>query len=115
MKPLRALLAGWASGGLGAVIGSILGRALGHSGLFIGAIAGGIVAVAIAARLLVTVEWLPASSYRGALVGGLLGFAVAIPIAVTNLSTPLVPIASGALVGVGLLFGAGATKGSRVP
>lgn len=115
MKPLRALLAGWVFGGLGAGVGSVLGRAFGHTGLFIGAAARGTLAVALVARVLTKIAWLPAASYRGALVGGLLGFAVAIPIAVTNLHTPIIPIASGALVGVGLLFGAGAVAGSRAP
>jgi hypothetical protein len=115
LKPLRTLLAGWAFGGLGAALGSVLGRAFGHTGLFVGAGAGGSLAVALVAKLLIKVEWLPASSYRGALAGGLLGFAIAIPIAVTNLRTPIVPLASCALVGVGLLFGAGAAAGSRAP
>ena len=115
LKPLRALLAGWVCAGLGTGIGSVLGRAFGHNGLFIGATAGGILAVALVARVLIKIGWLPAASYRSALAGGLVGFAVAIPIAVTNLHTPIIPIASCALAGVGLLFGAGTVAGSRTP
>jgi Na+-transporting NADH:ubiquinone oxidoreductase subunit NqrB len=113
VKPLRALLAGWVFGGLGAGVGSVLGRAFGHKGLFIGAVAGGILSIALVARVLIKIAWLPAASYRGALAGGLVGFAVAIPIAVTNLRTPIIPLASCALIGVGLLFGAGTVAGSR--
>lgn len=111
MKPLRVLLAGWALGGLGAVIGSILGNAFGRTGLFVGAVLGGSLAVAALAKVLVKLVWLPPNSFRAALAGGLLGFAIAVPIAVANLHTPIIPIASCALVGVGLLLGAGAAAG----
>ena len=105
------MLAGWALGGLGTAIGSILSNAFGRTGLFVGAVLGGILAIAAVARVLVKLVWLPPTSYRAALAGGLLGFAIAVPIAVANLHTPIVPIASCALVGVGLLLGAGAAAG----
>ncbi|MDP2957207.1 MAG: DUF4440 domain-containing protein [Longimicrobiales bacterium] len=112
MKPLPVLLTSWALAGLGAVVGSILGNAFGRVGLFAGAVVGGGLAIAGAVTLLARLRWLPPATRSGAIAGGLLGFLIAVPIAVSNLHTPITPIVSCALVGAGVLLGAGVVRGS---
>lgn len=113
MKPFRAFLAAWALAGIGAVIGSILGNAAGKRGLFAGAVVGGLLGVAAAVAGLAKLRWLPREDRRGAFIGGAAGFAVAVPIAVTNLHTPITPVLICGLAGAGLLLGVGVARGSR--
>ncbi len=111
MKPLPVLLTSWVLAGLGAAVGSILGNAFGRVGLFAGAVVGGGLAIAGSVTLLAKLRWLPPGTRRGAMAGGLLGFLIAVPIAVSNLHTPITPIVSCALVGAGVLLGAGVVSG----
>ena len=113
LKPIPSFLAAWALAGLGAVIGSILGNAAGKTGLFAGAAVGGVVGVWAAVGALRKLSWLSAEDVRGAFVGGIAGFAVAVPIAVTNLHTPVTPVLICGLAGVGLLLGVGVARGWR--
>ena len=105
MKTVPVFISTWALTGLGAVIGSILGHGAEKSGLFAGAIVGGVVGAGAAVILLARVQWLSPEDRGGAFVGGVVGFAVAAPIAVGNLHTPITPVLSCALAGVGLLVG----------
>lgn len=113
MKPIPVLLAAWVLAGFGAVLGSILGNAAGQPGLFAGAIVGGILGVASTVAAVTKLRWLASTDRLGAFVGGVLGFGVATPIAVTHLHTPITPVLSCALAGVGLLLGVGVTRGWR--
>lgn len=113
MKPLSLFVAAWGLAGLGAVIGSILGNSLGKTGLFLGAVSGGLVGIGSAVALASTLRWLPREDRRGALLGGIIGFAIAAPIAVANLHTPVTPILICGLAGVGLLMGIGVARGWR--
>ena len=113
MKPFRLFILSWALAGLGAVMGSILGNAAGKPGLFAGACAGGVAALGAAVGLGSKFAWLGAHDRFGAFVGGLVGFAVAVPIAVTNLHTPVTPVLACGLAGVGLLLGVGVARGWR--
>jgi hypothetical protein len=110
MRPLPVLLGSSLLAGLGAVLGSILGNAAGHIGLVLGALIGGALATFVAVLLATRLGWLPPGSRTGALLGGLVGFAIAAPIAVTHLGSPITPLASCALVGAGVLIGAGAAR-----
>ena len=98
-------------GGVGAVVGSILGNAFGGKGLYVGAVMGGIVAVAFAVWLAARLAWFDRRNFRAALVGGEVGFLVAAPIAVQMLSSPIGPIVSTALIGLGALVGSRVDKG----
>lgn len=113
MKPVPAFLMAWALAGVGAVIGSILGNAAGKSGLVAGALVGGVVGVVAAVAALSKLQWLSPGDRRGAFVGGIVGFVVAAPIAMTHLHTPVVPVLSCALAGVGLLLGVGVARGLK--
>lgn len=113
MKSFRILLVTWLAAGIGAVVGSILGGAAGRTGLFVGAAIGGMLGVTAAVRLLTSVRWLPAADWLGAQFGGTGGFLLAVPIAVLNLDTPITPVVSCALAGIGALFGIGVARGWR--
>lgn len=111
MRPFILLFFSWALAGVGAVAGSILGNAAGKVGLFGGALVGGGIGVVGAVLIATKLQWLPPLERGGALIGGICGFALATPIAVTNLHTPVTPVLSCALVGVGVLLGAGLSRG----
>ncbi len=113
LKPIPVFLATWVLAGLGAVVGSILGSAAGKPGLFAGAGVGGVFGVGAAVVVFTKVQWLASEDRGGAFVGGIVGFAVAAPFAVTNLHTPMTPVLTCALAGVGLLLGVGVVRGWR--
>ncbi len=113
MRPLLILVVAWALAGLGAVVGSMFGNEVGPTGLRVGAVVGGIVAIGGAVLLLVRRLWLPAEDRRGALIGGIGGFVLAAPIAVANLHTPVIPVLICSLAGAGMLLGVGVGRGLR--
>jgi hypothetical protein len=106
-------VAAWALAGVGAVAGSIVGNAAGKTGLFIGAAVGGVVGVVAAVTILIKLRWLAAADRRGALAGGAVGFAVAVPVAATNLHTPVIPVLVCGLAGAGLVLGVVAARRGR--
>ena len=89
------------------VAGSMLGNVFGAPALFAGALAGGVAGVVASVQVALRLAWLAPPERRGAIVGGIVGFGVAAPIAALNLHSPIAPLASCALVGAGVLFGAG--------
>jgi hypothetical protein len=93
-------------GGLGAFLGSVLGNDLGKTALVAVALLGGAIAVALAVRLAAALDLLPRTRVPHATLGGLGGFALAAFVAVNTLSSPVGPILSVALIGLGALFGA---------
>ena len=110
MKPLLSFVLGWLATGFGAVVGSILGNSVGKQGLVFGAIAGGALGVLGAVHLARRLSWVPGTGTVGALIGGLIGFAVAIPITLTHMHSPLVPVLSCGLAGLGVLLGTGVSR-----
>ncbi len=87
------------------LLGSFVGHSIGGSGLFAGAIIGGVVCVAAAVSLAVRIRLLDRANYGATFLGALIGFVVAAVIAVKNLQGPLIPIASVALIGLGAILG----------
>ena len=71
----------------------------------------GILGIAVTIAVVTKLHWLSPSDRRGAFLGAIVGFGIAVPIAVTNLRTPIMPILSCGLVGAGLLFGVGLARG----
>jgi hypothetical protein len=112
-RPIPVLIVTWALTGLGAIIGSVLGHGAGKPGLFAGAVVGGVLGIGAAVVVVAKLQWLSPGDRRGAFVGGIVGFAVAAPIAVSNLHTPITPVLTCALAGVGLLLGVGVARGWR--
>src|SRR5215204_2228307 len=92
--------------GIGGALGSILGHAVGQAGLWAGGVVGGLLGavagVAVARRL----TWIAPRQFRPAAIGAAIGFLAAAAIAVNTLSSPIGPVLSTALVGVGALLGA---------
>lgn len=113
MRAFPTLILCWLVTGVGAAGGSILGNAAGPSGLRWGGILGGVIGLVIAVAAGRRLAWVPRAESTGAFLGGLAGFAVAIPITLSNMHTPVIPVASCALVGVGAIFGAGVARGWR--
>jgi hypothetical protein len=111
MRAFPTLLLSWWVTGLAAAVGSILGNAAGPLGLKVGAIAGGVVGLLGAVTAARKLRWLPDSESPGAFWGGLVGFAIAVPITLTHMGTPVIPVLSSGLVGIGVLLGAGVARG----
>lgn len=93
-------------GGLGGMLGSMLGNAFGKNGLFVGGVIGGLVAAILTGRIAAARKWVPSSGWRHVAIGAALGFLAAVAIAVNTLSSPIGPVLSTILVGVGALIGA---------
>lgn len=85
--------------------GSILGNFFGKTGLFAGAVIGGLVGVALAALLAQRGRLMERGRYARTVIGGSLGFALACLIATSNLHTPIIPLLSESLVGLGAVIG----------
>jgi hypothetical protein len=93
-------------GGIGTFLGSVLGNAFGKTGLNVGAIIGGIVGVVAATKIATSRQILAPKRFWPATIGGILGFLLAAIIATNNMSSPVVPLASILLIGLGAVFGA---------
>ena len=85
--------------------GSVIGHSTGQTGLFVGAVIGGFAGVGLAVWLSTRIGLLSKANFLAALIGGSAGFIVAAVIAVNTLWTPIIPLASVALIGVGALLG----------
>ena len=91
--------------GIMTVIGSMLGNAFGKTGLFIGAIVGGISGILLVMILARRFKLIEASNHVSTLSGATLGYLIAAVTAVNNLHTPVIPILCTSLVGVGAVIG----------
>jgi hypothetical protein len=91
--------------GLFTFLGSLLGHAFGQTGLFIGAFIGGIAGIALATVVLSKVGLIIRPHLKQTTAFGTATFIIAAGVAVTNLSTPIVPLISLLLVGAGCVIG----------
>ena len=101
-------------GGVGTLSGSILGHFAAKSGLYAGAMAGGVVGVYVATRIARLREILGVKRFWPATIGGWLGLILAAIIATNHLDTPVIPIASVLLIGLGAVFGAASRHGKSI-
>jgi hypothetical protein len=99
-------------GGLGGALGSIVGHAFGPRGLWIGGVAGGLLASLLSARVAVWRRWVAPGRYWGTAMGASAGFLVAAAVAVRTLSSPVGPALSTAFVGLGAVLGRRASRAS---
>lgn len=110
MKAFLAFALVSLAAGVFAVAGSILGGALADQpGLFIGALLAGSLGVVLAGLVARKAGWIAPSGFRPATMGGVLGFLLAAAAAVygsQTFNTPVVPVLSVCLVGLGFLLGA---------
>jgi hypothetical protein len=91
--------------GFFAALGSIVAHSAGRTGLFVGGAIGGLFGVTIATRLAVWRRWIEPRDYYPTTFGGEIGFVLAALIAVNTLSSPIGPVLSTFLVGIGALAG----------
>jgi hypothetical protein len=95
------------------VLGSMLGNAFGKTGLFAGAIVGGIIGIALAGLTAHGLRLISQTSHTSTVFGGILGFIIAAVITVNNLHTPVIPMLSVSLVGLGAVVGNIIKKGKE--
>ncbi len=91
--------------GLLTVLGSMLGNVLGKLGLYIGAITGGICGILMVMIWARRYQLIEARNHVSTLIGATAGYIIAAVIAVNNLHTPIIPLASTAFVGIGAVIG----------
>jgi hypothetical protein len=100
--------------GAGTFLGSVLGHFVGKTGLYAGAIIGGVIGVVVATRIAVKRKILGPKRMWPATIGGVLGLILAAEIATRNMSTPVIPLASILLIGLGAIFGAASRHGKSI-
>ena len=93
------------TGGVGGFAGSVIGAAFGPNALFVGGILGGLVASPCAALLAARLGFLEPANVKGTALGAALGFLAAAAVAVNTLNSPVGPLLSPLLVGIGGLAG----------
>ena len=94
-------------GGFGGALGSIVGNAGGKTGLFAGGLIGGLVCASLIGPIARSREWIRAERAAPTSIGAAVGFLAAALIATQTLGSPIGPVLSTTLVGVGALIGAG--------
>ena len=110
MRRVWLFLLECALAGLGALIGSVLGHSIGQRAVFIGALVGGVVGVLVASKLAARLGLIAREQWLRVAIGGVIGFAIAAAIAVRTLSSPIGPVLSTALIGIGAVLGAGGAR-----
>ena len=105
MKHARLFVFLVATVGFCALVGSAAGAALGHRGLFVGGLSGGLLGCCAAAWLGGRLQWIPASATKATALGTVIGFLVAAAIAMNTLRSPVGPVLSTLLIGIGGLAG----------
>jgi hypothetical protein len=98
------------AGGAGGFVGSVIGAAFGHGMLFAGGIAGGLITTPAAAFLAARLRWIDRAERTGTALGAALGFLAAVGVAVNTLHSPVGPLLSPLLVGLGGLAGRNLAK-----
>ena len=105
MKDVLLFMLLVAAGGAGGLGGSIVGSYFGPTGLFIGGACGGLIAAPLAALLAARLGWLARPERGLTALGAALGFAAAATVAVLTIQSPVGPLLSPLLVGLGGFIG----------
>ena len=105
MKTFWLFLLGCVIPGVGGAVGSILGNAFGKTGLWIGGVAGGLVFSGLVAIIAAKLRLISGDERVMTAVGTAIGFVVAAAIAVNTLSSPVGPVLSTAIAGLGAVLG----------
>jgi len=98
-------------GGLGGLIGSILGARAGQNGILVGGLVGGLLAAIASAAIARGRRWIPADRIWQTTIGTAVGFLAAAAVATHTLGSPVGPIVSTLLIGIGAVLGAGRHSG----
>ena len=105
MKHARLFVFLVASVGFCALVGSAAGAALGHRWLFVGGLSGGLLGSCAAAWFGGHLRWIPAPATKATALGTVIGFLLAAAVAFNTLRSPVGPILSTLLIGIGGLAG----------
>ena len=104
--------------GVFAAIGSMVGHFFGsHLGVILGGVFGGLFGALFSGRIAVRLRWIAGEEFYPTVFGAEIGFLAAVVIAMRTLSSPIGPILSSALIGIGALVGSliGARRQSGSP
>ncbi len=112
MKTVLLLITACIIPGLGAVAGSVVGHAASPIGLWVGGVSGGLLGSVCVAWVAARARWVGVERRTATGVGTAVGFLVAAAVAVNTLSSPVGPIASTVLAGIGAMVGS--RRGPRV-
>lgn len=107
---LKLLVTACVLGGLGGLLGSVAGASFGQRSLLVGGFLGGILIAPLSARVALWRHWIDRPQYWPTTIGTALGFAAAALVAVNTLSSPIGPIVSTTLTGIGALIGRGVKR-----
>ena len=89
-----------------AAIGSMAGHFFGpRFGVMLGGVLGGLIGAALSARIAVRLKWISREDFFPTTLGAEIGFLAAAFIAMKTLSSPIGPILSSLLIGIGALIG----------
>jgi len=86
-------------------LGSVVGNAISQNALFVGAIVGGVLGVVVLALIFVKLKVVHRNSMIPTITWGAMCFGTASLFAVTNLDTPVIPLLSILLIGLGCVIG----------
>ena len=92
--------------GIGGAVGSIIGHAAGRGGLIVGGVIGGLLLVVVMGFLAERLRWIDHPRRLWTVLGGVFGFFLAVLVALSTLSSPVGPVMSTLLVGIGAVLGA---------
>jgi hypothetical protein len=106
MRSIGLLLMECVVTGLGAALGSMVGHFGGHSMLLVGGMTGGLSAAALGARLAERLGLIRRAQFAATAIGAALGFLAAAYVSLHTLSSPVGPVLSTSLIGIGALLGA---------
>jgi hypothetical protein len=97
-----------------AMIGSAVGHFFGsHRGVMLGGLLGGVLGVYFSTWIAVRRAWIAPAYFYPTMAGGEIGFLVAAFIAVNTLSSPIGPLLSTVLIGIGAVVGASISARKR--
>lgn len=103
---LRLFLSASLLGGAGGFLGSVAGAAFGAESLFVGGFLGGVLVAPVTAGIAIRRNWISQDRFWPTAAGAALGFVAAAIVAVNTLSSPIGPVLSTSLTGLGALVGA---------
>ena len=104
MNKLALFVTATLVGGLGGFVGSVLGNAF--NALFAGGFIGGVALSPLTAWIGVKRHWIETSRFWPVTAGAAIGFLAAATLAINTLSSPVGPLVSTVLTGLGALAGA---------
>ena len=105
MKALKLFVISCVLGGAGGFLGSVVGAAFGRLGLFAGGLIGGVLIAPLSARFAVYRGWIEPGQYLPTAAGAAAGFLAAAFVAMNTLSSPVGPVLSTSLTGLGAIAG----------